>query len=80
MWAGTSERELRKDILRMTFVIVLLLLGLDSPFRYVETYSSRAECILAAIQWRTVKEAQIVQECKPKPRERGSNEIFKAAL
>ena len=82
MWAGTSEREFRKDFLRMTFVIVLLLIGLNGPFRYVETYSSRAECIRAVVQWRTIKEAQVITECqvKPKMRKRGSYEIFKAAL
>lgn len=56
----------------MTFVIVLLLLGLNSPFRYEESYSNKAECIKAAIQWRAVKEAQIIMECvgTPKVREK----------
>lgn len=50
----------------MTFVIVLLLVGLNGPFRYEETHPTRADCLTAYYHWKQVKEAQILKKCERK--------------
>lgn len=48
----------------MTWIIVVLLLGVNQPFHYVDRHQNYPECYAAMKAWKLVKEAQIVIPCK----------------